>query len=329
MSFKKLISALLIGASVVSLAGCGSQAKSASSAKSSAGSQTASSSAAVKSDVLKEVVEKTAAEKNYTAKMNVDFTFEDSGKTDEATVDTAITSVENPLSRHITIDTKENGNQLNSSEFYVDTDSSKKKLYLSYQNEWYKMDVDDNTLYAMLGQYDIKSVLNVLLSNASDAKKGGKETVNGTECVKIDAVIKSDAVPQTILKTGVFVVTGLVNLSAEHMSGVGDMPVTFWVNAKTNEVVKFTFDAGKAYQQIADNAYESMKASSAYSSSAQKLSVGKFAVTTDITNIGSTNKTAVPDDIIKNAKDVPTSGNGASSAAGSSAAASSAASSKK
>lgn len=296
MLIKKIISVALIGIATVSLAGCGSGGE---------------LSKAQLSDILKTASEKTADEKSYTAAMNVDFAFDDSGKTSEATVDTLINSVESPLNRHITINTKQNGQQASTSEFYVDTANDAKSVYLSYQDKWYKMNVDDDSLFSMLGQYDIKEVLKTLLSNSSNATVGSKEDINGTQCYKVDAVVPAALVPKTILSTGVFVVTGLVNLTEEHMSGVKDMPLTFWVNAKTGEVMKFSFDAGPVYQKIADNAYEALKGTKGYEN-AKNPSIKKYVITTEISDINNTKKTVLPKDVLA-AQDITSEASGSGS----------------
>ncbi|MCI1959220.1 MAG: hypothetical protein LKJ25_06310 [Clostridia bacterium] len=289
MNFKKILAVILAVFAVAPLTGCSSGGL----------------SKAQLSDILKTASEKTADEKSYTAAMDVDFAVKDDGKSSEASVDTSINSMESPLNRHIKISTKQNGKETSNSEFYVDTQDKTQDVYFSYQNGWYKVNVNSDELNSMLGQYDIKEVINILLTNSTNATVGDKEDVNKTECYKVDAVIPADNVPKTILSTGVFVVTGLVNLTEEHMSGVKDMPVTFWVNSKTGEVMKFAFDAGPVYQKIVDNAYEALKNNkdADVKEDAKNISVGKFEITTDISDINNTKKTEIPKDVLS-AKDV-------------------------
>ena len=95
--------------------------------------------------------------------------------------------------------------------------------------------------------------------------------------------------PDVIINAGVFVANGLTNLYEEYFDGVSDMPVTFYVDAKTGDIVKLSFDAGEAFQIVSDYAYNIAQGIDEYKDS-QRLIVNSYNVSIDVTDIDKTEK---------------------------------------
>ena len=286
-------------------------------------------------NIVQTALDRNLAQKSSTAKMTTEFNFngENGGET-SAKVVTDIKAITDPVYKHILMDVSQNGQQFSTSEFYVDEDENgDMTLYISYGDEWYKMPVTDGELFAVLGQYDIREVVNIILNSLSNVTVGEKEDINGVEAYKVDAVIPAADVPDVMINAGVFVANGLTNLYEEYFDGVEDMPVTFYVNASTGDIVKFSFDAGQAFQVVSDYAYNITKDMEEYKDS-QRLVVNSYTVDTEITNIDNTEKEDIPENVTEG-EELPSlsesidEANGVSSEAASSAAASTSASSQE
>ncbi len=296
MTLKKYALAVCVMASALSFTACSKDNASSSASQSIEISADSFSS----ENIIATATERNLNQKSAKAKMVSDFSFKNyDGKDSSAAVETNITAVTKPVFKHITMNVTQNGDPYSTSEFYTDeNDKGEKTLYIDYGDKWYQMPVSDEELFSILGQYDVREVLNILLSNISDVTVGETEDINGTSAYKVDGIVKSDVVPDVIINSGVFVANGLTNLYTQYFEGVEDMPVTLYIDSKTGDVVKFSFDAGNAFQVVSDYAYNLTKDMDEYKDS-QRLVVNAYKVGGDIYDIDSTEKTEIPDEVKK------------------------------
>ena len=250
-------------------------------------------------NILNTAKEGILSSESYNAEMEVYFDFDSNGSEMNAEVTTDILSFSNPVFKHITMNVQQNGSGSGKSDFYVDTlENGDMYLYVLYGDKWYKTLVDNTSLFGILGQYDIKEVLNILLTNSNlTSISNDIEEINGIKAYKVDCVIPSDKVPETIINTGVFVVNGMIYLTEEHLKGAEEMPITYYVDSVTGNIIKFLFDAGPAYQTISDNMFSMVEGQEGFED-AQKLVINAFNVDVDISNINSAEKIEIPKEVL-------------------------------
>ena len=299
MTLRKYAVAACVLAAMLSFTACGQS----SGDSSQTSSQAATSSQALSEDsfsaenIVQTALDRNLAQKSSTAKMTTEFKFQGDDGEATAVVATDIKAITEPVFKHILMDVSQNGEQYSTSEFYVDeAENGDMTLYISYGDEWYKMPVTDAELFAVLGQYDVREVTNIVLNSLTNVTVSGKEDANGVASYKVDAVIPAADVPDVIINAGVFVANGLTNLYEEYFDGVSDMPVTFYVDAKTGDIVKLSFDAGEAFQIVSDYAYNIAQGIDEYKDS-QRLVVNSYNVSIDVTDIDKTEKEEIPTDV--------------------------------
>lgn len=221
--------------------------------------------------------------KSYNADMGLRFEFVNNDGTNSADVKTTIESLSQPMLKHIAIDSTSQGQSIGNSQFYVKEDNLEKTIFMLFQDKWYKSPVDDDTLYYILGQYDMKNITPVFLIASSDAAVIGEEKIDGVKTTKVEAVISADLLPKTLIYTGVFVAAGMSTLTEEYFAGVDSMSINYWIDDEGN-VIKYSFDAGAAYQTISDNLYAKVEGTQGYED-AQKLVVNSYAIDITMQNI--------------------------------------------
>ena len=214
MTLKKYALAVCVMASALSFTACSKDNASSSASQSIEISADSFSS----ENIIATATERNLNQKSAKVKMVSDFSFKNyDGKDSSAAVETNITAVTKPVFKHITMNVTQNGDPYSTSEFYTDeNDKGEKTLYIDYGDKWYQMPVSDEELFSILGQYDVREVLNILLSNISDVTVGETEDINGTSAYKVDGIVKSDVVPDVIINSGVFVANGLTNLYTQY-----------------------------------------------------------------------------------------------------------------
>ena len=299
MTLRKYAVAACVIAAMLSFTACSQNSGDSSQASSqvTTSAQALSEESFSAENIVKTALDRNLAQKSSTAKMTTEFKFEGDDGEATAVVATDIKAVTDPVFKHILMDVSQNGEHFSTSEFYVDeNENGEMTLYISYGEDWYKMPVTDGELFAVLGQYDVREVTNIVLNSLSNVTVGDKEDVNGVEAYKVDAVIPAADVPDVIINAGVFVANGLTNLYEEYFDGVTDMPVTFYVDASTGDIVKLSFDAGQAFQIVSDYAYNIAQEIDEYKDS-QRLVVNNYTVVMDRTNIDSTEKEEIPTDV--------------------------------
>ncbi len=299
MTLRKYAVAACVLAAMLSFTACGQNSGDSSqpSSQVTSSSQALSEESFSAENIVSTVLDRNMAQKSSCATMTTEFKFNSDSGEATAKVVTDIKAVTDPVYKHIIMDVSQNGQQYSTSEFYVDEDENgEMTLYISYGEEWYKMPVTDGELFAVLGQYDVREVTNIVLNSLSNVTVGDKEDINGIEAYKVDAVIPAADVPDVIINAGVFVANGLTNLYEEYFDGVTDMPVTFYVDAVTGDMIKFSFDAGQAFQVVSDYAYNLAQDIDEYKDS-QRLVVNAYNVVTEISNIDNTEKEEIPTDV--------------------------------
>lgn len=304
MTLRKIATLLLTGVIVISFSACFKKEeinaeKSEKSAIASSIEDTNDQNSAKGVELLEAAKAKIAQLKSYNADMGLYFEFENNDGKKSADVKTSIKSLNDPFLKHISIESTMNGQTIGNSQFYVKEENTEKTIFMLFKNEWYKSPVDDDTLYYLLGQYDIQNITSIFLNASRDAVAVKKEEIDGIKTTKIEAVINSDLLPDTLISTGVFVAAGMTTLIEDYLNGVEAMDINYWIDDDGN-IIRYTFNAGAAYQKIADNLYSKVEGTEGYEN-AEKLFVNSYTIDVKMKNINSAEKFEISKDAL-NAK---------------------------
>lgn len=302
MSLKKIATLLLASVMTLSFAAC-SKTKG-TTAKENQNAAVVSPAEGASDEHIAQGAEKLEAAKmkiqdlkSYDANMGLYFEFVNNDGNSSAKVDTTIESLSDPMLKHITIDSTSEGQSIGSSQFYVKEENDEKNIFMLFQDEWYKSPVDDNTLFYLLGQYDLREITSIFLAASSDAVSLGEESVDGLNTTKVEAVINADVLPDTLINTGIFVAAGMATLTDEHLAGVNSMLIDYWIDEEGN-VVRYQLDAGSAYQKISDNLFAQVEGTEGYED-AKKLIVNSYAIDIHMKDINEAKRFEIAPEALK------------------------------
>ena len=288
MLLRKLAALAVAGALVLSFAGCSSDDAS------SASSNEASVSVEVTeegNEILEKGKEAVESLESYNSNMSLSFEFLNEEGTSSAVVETAVTDT--AAGKSYVISSEGNGEDMGSSEIYVRVENGENYLYVSDGTNWYKTPIDDESLKYAAGQYNVKDILSTLLNAVDGLGDVTEEDVNGVACYKATGVIAEENVPSALINTGAFIATGMVTLTESHLEGASAIPVTFYFDKETGDVVKFSFDAGQAYQTISDNVFALVEGTEGYED-AQKLVINEYYLEYTVENINNVSEIQFP-----------------------------------
>ena len=296
MNFKRLAALAAAGILAVSFTACSKEENAASSVSSSSSSSSAQGTSEA-TELLDKAKKANEALENYEGSVDLQFAIKNDSGESTADVQTAITDFQSsPITKKIEITSQGNGQDLGTSQFYLKEEDGQKILFLNYEADWYKTKIDDEMLFYTLGQYDLKSITKIFLNAVSDVKTEGEEDVDGKKTVKLTGTIGEDKIKSTLIDTGVFVVSGMSSLTEEQMDGTPAMPITFYVDSETGDVLKIEFDASPAYQIISDNVYKLVKDDEQYKDM-QQLMINKYAFVYQLKNCNNAAQIEFPSEL--------------------------------
>ncbi|MCJ7855510.1 hypothetical protein MUJ63_04255 [Lachnospiraceae bacterium NSJ-143] len=305
MTLKKYAVCAVMILSVFSLSACSNSSEVNKSAEQSAGPVSESSEESFKPENIAEsALKKTIEMKSYRADMDISFDYSGEGEKSKTSneIKTEILSVTSPVFKHIIVTPFLNGEKYDITDIYVDeNESGGKTIYSNYADNWYRYGTDDAGLYLTVGQYDIREFLNVLLTSLSDINVGGIEDINGTKAYRVEAVVPKDKVAGFVIDTGIFAVVNITNLYENYFDKVQEIPVVFYVNSETGNVVSVSFDAQNALQAISDFAYESVEGTKGYEDK-KRLVADKYEVKINVYDIDNVSKTEIPAEALNGTK---------------------------
>lgn len=114
---------------------------------------------------------------------------------------------------------------------------------------WTKESMDD---LGSIAQYDGKASMDIYLENISNFKEAGTEDVNGVSAVRYDGVISEDSLEAVMEASGVleqYEAMGLEGME-DMFSGMGDLPVSIWIDPDTDLPVKYEMDMTTMMQSM-------------------------------------------------------------------------------
>ena len=295
MKYNKIIALISAAVLALSMAGCGKEEK----------TETAVSTV-VKVEVndegnalLEKALEVNPSIESFVSLNTLDFSFDNGNGTgkQEATVKTTVTEIQtSPVQKGYVTETIGNGQALVSSGVYVKETDGQKELFIGQDDQWYKSDVDDMTLFYTVGIYDMKDIGRIFLEAVEGLEYVGEEEVNGMTLAETRGIVKGENVPAMVLDSGIFVATGMTTLTEDHMVGAPDVLINFWIDEETGHVHKISLDGAEVYQKIADNMFELVKDVEGYEGAAA-LGINRYALTYEISQINEVEKVDFPADL--------------------------------
>ncbi len=129
-------------------------------------------------------------------------------------------------------------------------------IYIGLNGQWMKQPADTEGMQ----MYDMQQEMDLYLDSASDFKEAGSEQVNGADAVKFTGVIKGENLDKVMQGSGMMDMTqqfGAAEVDEEQLkellSGLGDLPMSVWVNAD-GYPVQYEMDMGPMMNSIMEKA---------------------------------------------------------------------------
>ncbi len=132
----------------------------------------------------------------------------------------------------LNIDMGELGKQ--AMDLYMQESDGQTSVYIGLNGQWMKQSADTEGMQ----MYDMQQSMDLYLDSASDFKEAGSEQVGGADAVKFTGVIKGESLDKVMQESGMMDMTqqfGAAEVDEEQLkellSGLGDLPMSVWINA--------------------------------------------------------------------------------------------------
>lgn len=258
------------------------------------------------SQVVADAKAKLEEESESKAVITVDFNLKANDESSSAVSVTEVKARKNPELISIKTGGTQDGNAVEDNlEVYLEQTEESYYIYMPYNGEWYKQDMDGDYIKTLFKQYYVAENIGSIIDNVDNIKLAGEEKVGDTDTFKITCEIPADKTYEVAEGTSVFFNIGLSGIQKEIFDVKDPVPVTLWINAADGTVVKVYMDYTKALQDIINAVYASYGAE--LGEDTGRLGTDKYLVTIEMSDYGNLKDFAIPEDI-KNAKDFGESG---------------------
>ena len=224
---RKLLALLLVFCMVFALAACGNKDMS-------------------DADVMKQATENMNALKSMTAETSMEMVF--SMGEDSMTMTSEMTQkvINDPISMEIVMNMVMGfggETQEMESTVYAEADGDNLITYTQMEGDWYKMTQPG---LEALEEYDTTKAMGTYLEAIQNFKKTGTEDVAGVKADKYEGVITEDYFQTVIEESGLDEQFGFDGEDSatlkELFEGIGEMPITIWIDGEKLLPVKYYFD---------------------------------------------------------------------------------------
>ena len=208
------------------------------------------------------------------ARVIVDMDMTLAGQNVKSVTDMRMTSFVEPFKTRMEMNIDMGDLGTESSQVYIEvTEDNKGMIYMYDGTSWTSQ--EEPALGVLMEQYDARSSVGAYVEGLSDLAEAGRETV------KLTGAVKGEELKQSILETG----------SLESLQGLFDQEqisslfdglenensyVELWVDAETNEMVKYTQDMTGVMNKLYENISALLPEMEGYE---MEMSVGKMVVT--------------------------------------------------
>ena len=240
------------------------------------------------------------------AVMTVDFNLKANEETSSAVSVTEVKARKSPELISIKTSGTQDGNAVEDTlEVYLEQTEESYYIYMPYNGEWYKQDIDGDYIKTLFKQYYVAENIGSIIDNVDNIKLAGEEKVGDTDTFKITCEIPADKTYEVAEGTSVFFNIGLSGMQKEIFDVKDPVPVTLWLNAADGSIVKLDMDYTKALQDIIDAVYASY--GDDLGEDTGRLGTDKYIVSIEMSDYNNLKDFAIPEDI-KNAKGFGESG---------------------
>lgn len=224
---RKLLALLLVFCMVFALAACGNKDMS-------------------DADVMKQATENMNALKSMTAETSMEMVF--SMGEDSMTMTSEMTQkvINDPISMEIVMNMVMGfggETQKMESTVYAEADGDNLITYTQMEGDWYKMTQPG---LEALEEYDTTKAMGTYLEAIQNFKKTGTEDVAGVKADKYEGVITEDYFQTVLEESGLDEQFGFDGEDSatlkELFEGIGEMPITIWIDGEKLLPVKYYFD---------------------------------------------------------------------------------------
>ena len=224
---RKLLALLLVFCMVFALAACGNKDMS-------------------DADVMKQATENMNALKSMTAETSMEMVF--SMGEDSMTMTSEMTQkvINDPISMEIVMNMVMGfggETQEMESTVYAEADGDNLITYTQMEGDWYKMTQPG---LEALEEYDTTKAMGTYLEAIQNFKKTGTEDVAGIKADKYEGVITEDYFQTVLEESGLDEQFGFDGEDSatlkELFEGIGEMPITIWIDGEKLLPVKYYFD---------------------------------------------------------------------------------------
>ncbi|MCL2343131.1 MAG: hypothetical protein FWC62_04420 [Firmicutes bacterium] len=160
-------------------------------------------------------------------------------------------------------------------QMYIQGDRTTYTVYTSTDNgaTWTSTTSDNSKVQ----QYDVVANLGLYVAAAKTFTEVGMEQVSGSSALRFDGAIPEKALNQVLTASGVgqaFSKLGLGDLGSDPFSGVGDLPVSIWVDQQSGYPVKYEMDMTAMMSALMNKLLDSSTSNGAVSVSVDRVLVG-------------------------------------------------------
>lgn len=235
---RKLLALLLVFCMVFALAACGNKDMS-------------------DADVMKQATENMNALKSMTAETSMEMVF--SMGEDSMTMTSEMTQkvINDPISMEIVMNMVMGfggETQEMESTVYAEADGDNLITYTQMEGDWYKMTQPG---LEALEEYDTTKAMGTYLEAIQNFKKTGTEDVAGVKADKYEGVITEDYFQTILEESGLDEQFGFDGGDSatlkEIFEGIGEMPITIWIDGEKLLPVKYYFDMSNMMSAMMKN----------------------------------------------------------------------------
>ena len=270
---KKRWKTLLFGAACMfAMAGCGAESKE-----------------EITAEAAQEYVQKAHAMLEEADSFAADFhAVADMGGGNETTAEGTVTFVKEPLMAqvHTKMDF-DNAMRKSTSEesIYLEEVDGVVSQYMNYDGQWTEMTMEKESALLMVQIYNTLYNMETIFMAAENwsAEQNGGEII-------LSGVISEEKFYDVEEYTRWFQLIGMSGLSEVYYAGVGDVPVTVTVDAKSGTPLSYSIDLAYALETVTNNVLKELSGGE----SGDGIAVKEYQITSELTQLGNVEVAEIP-----------------------------------
>ena len=157
--------------------------------------------------------------------------------------------------------------------------------YMNYDGQWTEMTMEKESALLMVQIYNTLYNMETIFMAAENwsAEQNGGEII-------LSGVIPEEKFYDVEEYTRWFQLIGMSGLSEVYYAGVGDVPVTVSLDAKSGAPLSYSIDLAHALETVTNNVLKELSGGAGESS----IAVGKYNITSELTQLGGVEAGEIP-----------------------------------